>query len=200
MSNLSSSRKRSCKRGYEHDSESPEPASKRRCSRLEIASPAPASIQQAPSPLTPPATTASPKYNGPFARQLRTPAEAKRKGHRPSSRARSEPEGSRCAFDTLNCDQGATKQRRQPPVQSQSQAAGSQAAEHPRTWFLNDWLERLPRSRAIEEEIEGSGIVPSIEGLPGPEAGWDQISRQDAESTQLPGSVTSERTRTSNPM
>lgn len=65
-------------------------------------------------------------------------------------------------------------------------------------WYLNYWLEISPQSRVVQETVEGSGIIPTIEAKL--EARRDQILQQDAESTQAPGSAVSERLKTSSSM
>ncbi|MCJ1429488.1 hypothetical protein MMC29_007402 [Sticta canariensis] len=198
------------KRQREHDPESPEPASKHpkhHRSRLEASPPAPPPIQQAtqqeePSLPTPAPTAVSPKHIDPSSQRPQTSskAEAEARTRKEPSCAKSEPKRSKRALDDSDRDQSATKRRRQSPAASEPQAAEPRAAESRGTWFLNHWLENTPQSRLAQEKVEGGGIIPTIEGLAGSDVGGDLMSLQDAESTQAPRSVVSERLKTSSPM
>ncbi|KAF2254410.1 hypothetical protein BU26DRAFT_137709 [Trematosphaeria pertusa] len=191
--------KHSRKRAREHDSESPR---RHRRPRFGAAPPAPPPAQpEAPSPPTLAPTTASSKHVNPSSSQRpQTPFEAEPNARKQPSKAQSEPKRSKRALDDPDCDQSATKRRRRSPPASEPRVAEPRAAEPQGTWFLNHWLEITPQSRVVQEKVEGSGVIPTIAELPELEAGRDQMSQQDAESTQAPGSAVSERLKTSSPM
>ncbi|KUI65956.1 hypothetical protein VM1G_02386 [Cytospora mali] len=196
MSNLSSSKQQPHKRGREHDYDFLEPASKHHCSRLEVSPPALIPVQQEePTLLTPPPTTAS--HNNSSPRQAQTLSRAEPKLRHQPSRAWSAPTSLGRALDTRNRDQPSIKSHRQIPVQSGHQTAGPQSAN---TWFIHNWLGKLPQSRVVQEEVENSGIIPTTEEPPDSEASRDQMSQQATESTRAPDSAASEKLKTSSPM
>ncbi|KAI9674983.1 MAG: hypothetical protein M1817_001389 [Caeruleum heppii] len=198
--------KQTRKRAREDDPEAPEPASKHHRSRSIPSPPAPPPPQQKQASLpTPAPTVASPKPVHPFSQRPQTPSEAGPDARKQFSGARSEPKRSRY--------------RRQRPSASRSRAAETQAAE-PRTavlqaaeppsaYLVDTWLRNTPQSRVVQEriqvrgtgEVEGSGIIPTIEGFSELEAVRDQLSQlQDEESTQERGSTVSARLETTGPM
>lgn len=85
-------------------------------------------------------TAASPKHAESSSQRPQTSSGPKPEARKQPSRAQLEPKRSKHALEDPDCDQSATKRRRQSPAASGTQAAEPQAVESGGTWFLNYWL------------------------------------------------------------